>query len=203
MKEHGPHGWLPSMLHLLLRMALEPLLPASLLPSLLASVSPSSLLTPGPLAGGRVEFEGQLNAASDERPMCFQTLIVPGLLKAITFNGMAEEAEVVRQRLREVFLTPDGQPVPDIMAASSSSSDSNSGSSSASGSGGGGDRHYPDDGSRVRLLYVTRNDTMTTGRRVMHPDSHKALQELFNRMNFQTEYALLPFSQQLALTDSA
>ncbi|CAI6008866.1 unnamed protein product, partial [Closterium sp. NIES-65] len=140
MKEHGPHGWLPSMLHLLLRMALEPLLPTSLLPSLLASISPSSLLSPGPLAGGRVEFEGQLNAASDERPMCFQTLVVPGflkgefegqlnaasderpmcfqtlvvpgflkvrlssLIKAITFNGMAEEAELVRQRLREVFL---------------------------------------------------------------------------------------------------
>ncbi|CAI5461710.1 unnamed protein product [Closterium sp. Yama58-4] len=81
MKEHGPHGWLPSMLHLLLRMALEPLLPASLLPALLASISPASLLTPGPLAGGRVEFEGQLNAASDEWPMCFQTLVVPGLLK--------------------------------------------------------------------------------------------------------------------------
>ncbi|CAI5959736.1 unnamed protein product [Closterium sp. NIES-64] len=198
-------GWLPSMLHLLLRMALEPLLPTSLLPSLLASISPSSLLSPGPLAGGRVEFEGQLNAASDERPMCFQTLVVPGFLKAITFNGMAEEAEVVRQRLREVFLTPDGQPVPDIMAASSggggsagdSSSSSSSSSSGGSGgssggsggsSGGGGssgDRHYLDDGSRVRLLYVTRNDTMTTGRRVMHPDSHKALQELFNRMGFE------------------
>ncbi|CAI5460175.1 unnamed protein product [Closterium sp. Yama58-4] len=207
MKEHGPHGWLPSMLHLLLRMALEPLLPASLLPALLASISPSSLLTPGPLAGGRVEFEGQLNAASDERPMCFQTLVVPGLLKAITFNGMAEEAELVRQRLREVFLTPEGQPVPDIMAASSNGGTGNSSSSSgSSGSGGGGDRHYPDDGSRVRLLYVTRNDTMTTGRRVMHPDSHKALQELFNRMGFEvtmTEYAVLPFSQQLALTDSA
>ncbi|GJP42974.1 hypothetical protein CLOM_g2493 [Closterium sp. NIES-68] len=229
MRQHGQHGWIPSVLHMLLRIALEPLLNRtsdlkhiSSLPlspgSLAAAISPETLAgaasadgsSGGSIGGsggssggaellaGAVEFESAFSRASHEHPMCFHRLVLPGYLKAITFPGGMEEADMFKQRLMEAF--PHSNPdafhtlatPSDTSASITSPGNTSAGSSSAE--------------TTIRLLYITRNASLTRGRRVMNAESSRALLQLFHRLKFQVaqvEFTPLPFAHQLALVQSA
>ncbi|CAI5989716.1 unnamed protein product [Closterium sp. NIES-65] len=198
MRQHGQRGWIPSVLHMLLRIALEPLLnhtasshhipslprsPQSLAdaisPEVLVGASTGAAASTGASRGGlevlagAVEFESAFSRASDAHPMCFHRLVLPGYLKAITFPGGMEQADMFKHRLKEAFPHPDPDPFRALASPENASvGDASAGSSSA-------------DGTTVRLLYITRNASLTRGRRVMSAESSSALLKLFHQLNFQ------------------
>ncbi|CAI5470139.1 unnamed protein product [Closterium sp. Yama58-4] len=202
MRQHGQHGWIPSVLHMLLRIALEPLLNHAALshhtPSL--PLNPQSLaaaISPEALVGasiGAVEFESAFSRASNAHPMCFHRLVLPGYLKAITFPGGMEQADMFKSRLKEAFPHPDPDPFRTLASPDNASiGDASAGSSSA-------------DSVTVRLLYITRNASLTRGRRVMSAESSGALLKLFHQLKFQVaqvEFTPLTFAHQLALVQAA
>ncbi|CAI5534442.1 unnamed protein product [Closterium sp. Naga37s-1] len=219
MRQHGQRGWIPSVLHMLLRIALEPLLnhtasshhipslprsPQSLAdavsPEVLVGASTGAAASTGASRGGlevlagAVEFESAFSRASDAHPMCFHRLVLPGYLKAITFPGGMEQADMFKHRLKEAFPHPDPDPFRALASPHNASvGDASAGSSSA-------------DGTTVRLLYITRNASLTRGRRVMSAESSSALLKLFHQLNFQVaqvEFTPLTFAHQLALVQAA
>ncbi|CAI7867000.1 unnamed protein product [Closterium sp. NIES-54] len=219
MRQHGQQGWIPSVLHVLLRIALEPLLnhtasshhfpslprsPQSLAdaisPEVLVGASTGAAASTGASRGGlevlagAVEFESAFSRASGAHPMCFHRLVLPGYLKAITFPGGMEQADMFKHRLKEAFPHPGPDPFRALASPDNASvGDVSAGSSSA-------------DGATVRLLYITRNASLTRGRRVMSEESSKALLNLFHQLNFQVaqvEFTPLTFAHQLALVQAA
>ncbi|CAI5461466.1 unnamed protein product [Closterium sp. Yama58-4] len=207
MRQHGQHGWIPSVLHMLLRIALEPLLNHTALShhispslplnpqSLAAAISPEALVgvsigaaaSTGASTGGSgggsgggeevlagvVEFESAFSRASDAHPMCFHRLVLPGYLKAITFAGGMEQADMFKHRLKEAFPHPKPDPFHTLASPDNASiGDVSAGRSSA-------------DSATVRLLYITRYASLTRGRRVMSAESSSALLKLFHQLKFE------------------
>eukprot|EP00897_Mesotaenium_endlicherianum_P006063 jgi/Mesen1/5485/ME000276S04615 len=58
------------------------------------------LLGERPMAGGAVQFEGEYDSASEDRPICFERSIMTGCLKAITYPGGPAVARVFHEQLR-------------------------------------------------------------------------------------------------------
>ncbi|CAI5531054.1 unnamed protein product [Closterium sp. Naga37s-1] len=224
MRQHGQQGWIPSVLHMLLRIALEPLLnhtasshhfpslprsPQSLAdaisPEVLVGVSTGAAASTGASRGGlevlagAVEFESAFSRASDAHPMCFHRLVLPGYLKVplpaltplssllstplpalpcdslphVSLIWGMEQADMFKHRLKKAFPHPGPDPFCALASPDNASvGDASAGSSSA-------------DGATVRLLYITRNASLTRGRRVMSEESSKALLNLFHQLNFQ------------------
>eukprot|EP00897_Mesotaenium_endlicherianum_P002270 jgi/Mesen1/2070/ME000150S01148 len=58
-------------------------------------VTPEGVMGLEPIAGERVEFEGAMDSASEEQPVCFQRAIIPGFLKErlVKVLGLDDEVE--------------------------------------------------------------------------------------------------------------
>eukprot|EP00271_Cylindrocystis_brebissonii_P006569 TRINITY_DN19346_c0_g1_i2.p1 TRINITY_DN19346_c0_g1~~TRINITY_DN19346_c0_g1_i2.p1 ORF type:complete len:585 (-),score=67.91 TRINITY_DN19346_c0_g1_i2:170-1873(-) len=64
------------------------------------------LLGTKPMADGLLEFEGAFQAASDEKPLCFQRVMLPGTLRGISYVGGLEVKDYFVDRLKADFHLP-------------------------------------------------------------------------------------------------
>ena len=83
LHESGPSQWLPSLLQLFLSRQLEALPPHQPADVAVAQLAPEGGVPGGRQAGGAVEFEDSpaWAQASNDRPLCFQALVLPGRSK--------------------------------------------------------------------------------------------------------------------------
>lgn len=58
---------------------------------------------PPPLGFGSVEYEGAMVEATEDRPLCWQRAVFPGILKAVMYPGGPDPARVFKQQLAEAF----------------------------------------------------------------------------------------------------
>ncbi|CAI5966556.1 unnamed protein product [Closterium sp. NIES-65] len=133
-----------------------------------------------PMAFGLVEFESAWNAATESRPLCFESLLLPGIFKGMVFPSHPDQGTYLERHLRiKLGLKP-----PEKMVW-----------------GADGAR-----GWRPRVLYITRLGAELKGRRCFVPESHEALLRLMNDLDFQVtmvEMGHLTFRQQFEAIQSA
>ncbi|CAI6005238.1 unnamed protein product [Closterium sp. NIES-64] len=121
-----------------------------------------------PMAFGLVEFESAWNAATESRPLCFESLLLPGIFKGMVFPSHPDQGTYLERHLRiKLGLKP-----PEKMVW-----------------GADGAR-----GWRPRVLYITRLGAELKGRRCFVPESHEALLRLMNDLDFQLHVLLFIMS---------
>eukprot|EP00897_Mesotaenium_endlicherianum_P009462 jgi/Mesen1/8544/ME000484S07931 len=153
LRLYGSDSYHATLLHQLLRMATRNKGgPAK-------TFRPYHMLGDKPLADGTVEFDLPFERATEERPLCFEHAVVPGILKEF------------QQKLVTSLKVPQGEP-----------------------------------GTRLRLVHLARTGSVTGGRRVLTPDSKRALDEVLNSFDFEVmevELAGMSFKQQLEVMRNA
>ncbi|CAI5506567.1 unnamed protein product [Closterium sp. Naga37s-1] len=112
-----------------------------------------------PMAFGLVEFESAWNAATEARPLCFERLLLPGVLKGQAFPSHPTQGTFLDRHLRaKLGLDPPGKVE----------------------WGRDGVR-----GWRPRVLYITRLGAELKLRRTFLPESHEALLRLMEELGLQ------------------
>ncbi|CAI5511953.1 unnamed protein product, partial [Closterium sp. Naga37s-1] len=133
-----------------------------------------------PMAFGLVEFESAWNAATEDRPLCFENLLLPGFFKGVAFPSHPDQATYLDRHLRiKLGLEPPEKVV------------------------WGADWVK---GWRPRVLYITRLGAELKGRRCFVPESHEALLRLMENLDLQVtmvEMGHLTFPQQFEAIQSA
>ncbi|CAI5457750.1 unnamed protein product [Closterium sp. Yama58-4] len=133
-----------------------------------------------PMAFGLVEFESAWNAATEDRPLCFESLLLPGFFKGVAFPSHPDQGTYLDRHLRiKLGLEP-----PEKMVW-----------------GADGAR-----GWRPRVLYITRLGAELKGRRTFVPESHEALLKLMSDLDLEVtmaELGHLTFRQQFEALQSA
>ncbi|CAI5524318.1 unnamed protein product [Closterium sp. Naga37s-1] len=133
-----------------------------------------------PMAFGLVEFESAWNAATEDRPLCFENLLLPGFFKGVAFPSHPDQATYLDRHLRiKLGLEPPEKVV----------------------WGADGVK-----GWRPRVLYITRLGAELKGRRCFVPESHEALLRLMEDLDLQVtmvEMGHLTFPQQFEAMQSA
>ncbi|CAI5494121.1 unnamed protein product [Closterium sp. Naga37s-1] len=133
-----------------------------------------------PMAFGLVEFESAWNAATEARPLCFERLLLPGVLKGQAFPSHPTQGTFLDRHLRaKLGLDPPGKVE----------------------WGRDGVR-----GWRPRVLYITRLGAELKLRRTFLPESHEALLKLMEELGLQVtmvEMGQLTFRQQFEAIQSA
>eukprot|EP00270_Netrium_digitus_P014360 TRINITY_DN4870_c0_g1_i1.p1 TRINITY_DN4870_c0_g1~~TRINITY_DN4870_c0_g1_i1.p1 ORF type:complete len:581 (+),score=138.59 TRINITY_DN4870_c0_g1_i1:32-1774(+) len=115
------------------------------------------LLGDNPMAYGMVEFELDWDEAMDERPMCFERIVYPGTLKAISYPGGPAVAAIFREETLKLL---------DIRYDAAADAA----------------REGP-----PRLLYITRTNSSTASKRIFPPESKDALRALFDKLGFEVK----------------
>ncbi|CAI5511946.1 unnamed protein product [Closterium sp. Naga37s-1] len=132
------------------------------------------------MAFGLVEFESAWNAATDDRPLCFERLLLPGVLKGQVYPSQPTQGTYLDRHLRiKLGLEPPGKVE----------------------WGRDGMR-----GWRPRVLYITRLGAELKLRRTFLPESHEALLRLMEELGLQVtmvEMGQMTFRQQFEAIQSA
>ncbi|CAI5978616.1 unnamed protein product [Closterium sp. NIES-65] len=141
-------------------LSLHPCSPCTLvLPVSLLSLHDHRTLGDAPMAFGLVEFESAWNAATEARPLCFERLLLPGVLKGQAFPSHPTQGTFLDRHLRaKLGLDPPGKVE----------------------WGRDGVR-----GWRPRVLYITRLGAELKLRRTFLPESHEALLKLMEELGLQ------------------
>ncbi|CAI5494114.1 unnamed protein product [Closterium sp. Naga37s-1] len=106
-----------------------------------------------------IEFESAWNAATESRPLCFESLLLPGFFKGVAFPSHPDQGTYLDRHLRiKLGLEP-----PEKMVW-----------------GADGVK-----GWRPRVLYITRLGAELKGRRTFVPESHEALLKLMNDLDLE------------------
>ncbi|CAI7774836.1 unnamed protein product [Closterium sp. NIES-53] len=133
-----------------------------------------------PMAFGLVEFESAWNAATDDSPLCFERLLLPGVLKGQAYPSHPTQGTYLDRHLRiKLGLEPPGKV------------------------------EWGRDGMqgwRPRVLYITRLGAELKLRRTFLPESHEALLRLMEELGLQVtmvEMGQMTFRQQFEAIQSA
>lgn len=101
MREHGLYGFQISLLRALLHITTKELF--GQLATWYWTEQQYLLLGDKSLGMGRIEFEESTNEAEEERPMCFERLVFPGVLKAVSFPGDFQMAQSFTKELFHIM----------------------------------------------------------------------------------------------------
>ncbi|GJP33522.1 hypothetical protein CLOM_g18053 [Closterium sp. NIES-68] len=133
-----------------------------------------------PMAFGLVEFESAWNAATEERPLCFERLLIPGIFKGQAYPTHPSQGTYLDRHLRIKMKVPQASKMlwgPDGVK-----------------------------GWQPKVLYITRLGPELKLRRTFLPESHEALLKLMEGLGLQVtmvELGQLTFRQQFLAIQSA
>ncbi|CAI5991012.1 unnamed protein product [Closterium sp. NIES-64] len=166
------------VLQALIEFALTPLLTPQMHTS--SQLHEHRTLGDEPMANGLVEFEGAWRRATEEEPLCFQRVLLPGILKGQVFPSSPAQAGYLQRHLRVKLRL---QPPPVVLWGPEGAQ-----------------------GWRARVLYITRLGAELRQRRTFVPESHEALLRVMEEMNMEVsmaELSQLTFKQQFDAIQSA
>ncbi|CAI5475963.1 unnamed protein product, partial [Closterium sp. Yama58-4] len=145
------------VLQALIEFALTPLLTPQMHTS--SQLHEHRVLGDDPMANGLVEFEGAWRRATEDEPLCFERVLLPGILKGQVFPSSPAQAGYLRRHLRVKLRL---QPPPAVLWGPQGVQ-----------------------GWRARVLYITRLGAELRQRRTLLPESHEALLRLMEEMNME------------------
>ncbi|CAI5457792.1 unnamed protein product, partial [Closterium sp. Yama58-4] len=166
------------VLQALIEFALTPLLTPQMHTS--SQLHEHRVLGDEAMANGLVEFEGAWRRATEEEPLCFQRVLLPGILKGQVFPSSPAQAGYLQRHLRVKLRL---HPPPAVLWGPQGVQ-----------------------GWRARVLYITRLGAELRQRRTFLPESHEALLRLMEDMNMEVsmaELSQLTFKQQFDAIQSA